>query len=173
MSSVSPRIITQAIGRLLVEEEMRRLENDDPPRRFKVDGESMSPTLEDGQQVLLMPSFLHNGSLRRGDVVVLRQLVPPWDWIIKRVVGMPDESISLDGARLYVDDVIATPDLIPAGPDGKINGKWWNGPDEYFVLGDNPSRSTDSRTFGPVSSERILGRVWLRCWPPGAWGRVK
>ena len=133
----------------------------------------MSPTLEDGQYVLLMPPLLHRSRLRRGNVVVLRQLVPPWEWIIKRVVGMPDESIRLDGGRLYADDLLLIPDSIPAGPDGKINGYWWNGSDEYFVLGDNPVHSTDSRTFGPVSAERIIGRAWLRCWPPNAWGWVR
>ena len=133
----------------------------------------MSPTLENGQSVLLMPPFLHSNTLNRGDVIVLRELVPPWDWIIKRVVGMPDESIRLDGGRLYADDLLLIPDYVPAGPNGRVSGNWWNGPDEYFLLGDNPSQSTDSRTFGPVSSERILGRVWLRCWPPKAWGLVK
>ncbi len=145
----------------------------DPRMRFRVEGDSMSPTLENGQSVLLMPPFLHSNTLNRGDVIVLRQLVPPWDWIIKRVVGMPDESIRLDGGRLYADDLLLIPDYVPAGPNGRVSGNWWNGPDEYFLLGDNPSQSTDSRTFGPVSSERILGRVWLRCWPPKAWGLVK
>ena len=145
----------------------------DPHMRFRVEGDSMSPTLENGQSVLLMPPFLHSNTLNRGDVIVLRQLAPPWDWIIKRVVGMPDESIRLDGGRLYADDLLLIPDYVPAGPNGRVSGNWWNGPDEYFLLGDNPSQSTDSRTFGPVSSERILGRVWLRCWPPNAWGLVK
>ena len=145
----------------------------DPPMRFRVEGDSMSPTLENGQSVLLMPPFLHRNVLRRGDVIVLRQIVPPWDWIIKRVVGMPDESIRLDGGRLYADDLLLIPDFIPAGPNGKVSGNWWNGPDEYFLLGDNPSQSTDSRTFGPVPVDRILGRVWLRCWPPKAWGLVR
>ena len=133
----------------------------------------MAPTLESGQIVLLMPPFLHRSLLHRGDIVVLRQLAPPWGWVIKRLVGMPDESIVLDGGQLYIDDLLTVPGLIPAGPDGKMNGKWWNGPDEYFVLGDNPARSTDSRTFGPVSAGRIVGRVWFRCWPPKAWGRVR
>ena len=133
----------------------------------------MAPTLEDGQYVLLMPPFLHRGRLRRGDVVIFRQLTPPWGWLIKRVVGMPDESIALDGGRLYADDLLLIPDHLPAGPDGRTNGNWWNGPDEYFVLGDNPSHSTDSRAFGPVPAERITGRAWLRCWPPNAWGRVR
>ena len=133
----------------------------------------MAPALEDGQYVLLMPPFLHRGRLRRGDVVVFRQLTPPWGWFIKRVVGMPDESIVLDGGRLYADDLLLIPDYIPAGPGGKINGNWWNGPDEYFVLGDNPARSTDSRAFGPVPADRIIGRAWLRIWPPKEWGRVR
>ena len=133
----------------------------------------MTPTLEDGQWVLLMPPLLHRRSLRRGDIVVLRQMVPPWGWIIKRIAGMPDESVVLDGGQLYVDDLLATPYMIPAGPDGQMNGHWWNGPDEYFVLGDNPARSTDSRKFGPLTADRIIGRVWLRCWPPNAWGRVR
>ncbi len=133
----------------------------------------MAPTLEDGQVVLLMPPFLHGNRLRRGDVVVFRELAPPWGWIIKRVAGMPGESIVLSSGCLYVDDLLATPDPIPAGPNGKVTGNWWNGPDEYFVLGDNPARSTDSRVFGPVSAERIIGRAWLRCWPPNAWGRVR
>ena len=133
----------------------------------------MSPTLENGQVVFLMPPFLHKNRLQRGDVVVFRELTPPWGWIIKRVAGMPDESIVLNSGRLYIDDLLATSDSIHAGPDGKVTGNWWNGPDEYFVLGDNPTRSTDSRAFGPVSANRIIGRVWLRCWPPSAWGRVR
>ena len=133
----------------------------------------MSPTLEDGQYVLLMPPFLHRSRLRRGDVVVFMEMTPPWGWIIKRLAGMPDESIILNGGRLYIDDLLAAHDFIPAGPDGRASGHWWNGPDEYFVLGDNPAHSTDSRTFGPVSADRIIGRAWLRCWPPKAWGWVR
>ena len=133
----------------------------------------MAPTLVDGQYVLLMPPFLHRSRLRRGDVVVFRQLTPPWGWLLKRVVGMPGESIRLDGGRLYADDLPLIPGFIPAGPEGKTDGSWWNGPDEYFVLGDNSVQSTDSRAFGPVPGERIAGRVWLRIWPPAAWGRVE
>ncbi len=136
-------------------------------------GNSMTPTLQDGQLVLLMPPFLHRNRLRRGDVVILVRPSPPWDKMIKRVVGMPDESIKMDDGRLYVDDMLAYPNFIPAGPDGKSSGSWWNGPDEYFVLGDNSAHSTDSRVFGPVSSDRIIGRVWFRIWPSSSWGRVR
>ena len=152
---------------------MGRSDTLDAPIRFRVEGDSMSPTLEDGQYVLLMPPLFHRSRLRRGDVVVFRQLVPPWDWIVKRVVGMPDESVLLENGRLYADDLLLIPNSVPAGPDGRVKGNWWNGPDEYFVLGDNPANSTDSRTFGPVPADRILGRAWLRCWPPKAWSWVR
>lgn len=134
----------------------------------RVDGNSMAPTLMGRQVTVVLPPR----EINRGDVVILVRPSPPWDKVIKRVVGMPDESIKVYEGRLYVDDMLAHPGFIPAGPEGKIDGSWWNGPDEYFVLGDNSVQSTDSRAFGPVRGERIIGRVWLRIWPPAAWGRV-
>lgn len=132
----------------------------------------MSPTLEDGQVALLRPALLGRRGLRRGDVVVFRQVAPPWAWLIKRIAALPEEWVALRGGLLYVDDGLVTPRPLAAGPDGRVDGEWWNGGDEYFVLGDNPGRSADSRAFGPVPGGRIGGRVWLRVWPPGAWGRV-
>ena len=142
-------------------------------RAIRVEGDSMSPALVDGQYVLLMPPFLHGNRLRQGDVVVIVRPERPYDILIKRVIAMPDESIVLDDGRFYVDDLPLFPDPVPAGPDGRINGHWWNGPDDYFVLGDNPSHSTDSRSFGYVPSDRIIGLAWLRIWPPKEWGRVR
>ena len=129
----------------------------------------MTPTLYGKQMTVVLPPR----NIRRGDVVILVRPEPSWDKIIKRVVGLPDESIMIDGGQLYVDDLLAYPNYIPAGPDGKISGRWWNGPDEYFVLGDNSAHSRDSRAFGPVPYERIIGRVWLRVWPPASWGPVR
>ena len=137
----------------------------------------MAPTLVDGQWVLLMPPFLHGNRLRRGDIVVLVQPEPPWGKIIKRVAGMPDEEIVFAGGRLYADDVLLA-DLPrdvarQAGDNGSGRREWWNGPDEYFVLGDNPDDSRDSRGFGPVPGERVIGRVWFRIWPLGSLGPVR
>ncbi len=135
----------------------------------RVEGNSMAPTLPGRQLTVVLPPR----EINRGDVVFLVRPSPPWDRIIKRVVAMPDESVKMYEGRLYVDDMLVHPGFIPAGPEGKIDGSWWNGPDEYFVLGDNSVQSTDSRAFGPVSRERIIGRVWLSIWPPTTWGRVK
>ncbi len=143
--------------------------------RVRVEGDSMTPTLTDGQSVLVVRPVFPWNRLQRGDVVVLN---PPGgpnsaDWFIKRIIGMPGEEVVLDGACVYVDDLLAATLSVPATAGAYARREWWNGPDEYFVLGDNPADSRDSRAFGPVASERIVGRVWLRCWPPGAWGRVR
>ena len=154
--------------------------------RVRVEGDSMTPTLEDGQSVLVVRPVFPWNRLRRGDVVVLTlpsptSGLPEGTWFIKRLAGMPDEEIVMQGGRVYADDLLlaelpgapASPSTSsgPAGGDGRR--EWWNGPDEYFVLGDNSAQSTDSRAFGPVPGERIIGRVWLRIWPPAAWGRVE
>ena len=151
----------------------------------RVDGESMSPTLEHRQSVLVVRPVFPWNRLRRGDVVVLNPPgpapgVPEGTWFIKRLAGMPDEEIVLARGRLYADDVLladlagpsAGPGLL-AGTASEARREWWTGPDEYFVLGDNPADSRDSRAFGPVPQERIIGRVWLRVWPPGMWGPVR
>ena len=147
----------------------------------RVDGDSMSPSLEHRQSVLVVRPVFPWNRLRRGDVVVLNPPGPAvgvaeGTWFIKRLAAMPDEEIVLVDGRLYADDMLLAD--LSAGSDravGEATGvrrEWWNGPDEYFVLGDNPADSRDSRAFGPVPYERIIGRVWLRVWPPGSWGPV-
>ena len=144
--------------------------------RVRVEGDSMTPTLEDGQSVLVVRPVFPWNRLQRGDVVVLTPPaptpgLPEGTWFIKRLAGMPDEEIVLEGGRVYADDVLLAE--LSAGAEGDARREWWNGPDEYFVLGDNPADSRDSRAFGPVPGERIIGRVWFRIWPPPAWGKVR
>ena len=144
--------------------------------RVRVEGDSMTPTLEDGQSVLVVRPVFPWNRLQRGDVVVLTPPAPTpglteGTWFIKRLAGMPDEEIVLEGGRVYADDVLLAE--LSAGAEGDARREWWNGPDEYFVLGDNPADSRDSRAFGPVPGERIIGRVWFRIWPPSAWGKVR
>ena len=148
----------------------------------RVEGDSMTPTLEDRQLVLVVRPVFPWNRLRRGDVVVLTPPsptpgLPEGTWFIKRVAGMPDEEIVLSESSLYADDVLLAALSRDAdhgsGGSGSGRREWWNGPDEYFVLGDNPGDSRDSRAFGPVPGERIIGRVWCRIWPLGSLGPVR
>ncbi len=142
--------------------------------RFVVDGDSMLPALADKEWVLAVrPRFPWN-RLRRGDVVVVKHPVWVKRTYLKRIVGLPNEEIRLQGGRVYVDgSLLEERYLSPCGGDGGSDSRdWWTGSEEFFVLGDNRGDSQDSRAFGPVARQLIMGRVWLRCWPRRAWGRI-
>ena len=106
--------------------------------------------------------------------MVLRHLNWPKEVNVKRIVGLPNEDLRLDDGVLYVNENPLEEAYVAdtkAGAEGFIQA-WWTGPDEYVVLGDNRGGSTDSRAFGKVKRQQIIGRVWFRFWPPRAWGRV-
>ncbi len=134
----------------------------------------MSPTLTHRQFVLAVRLLFPWNRLRRGDIVVLKNPGCDDRIFIKRIVGLPDEYIRLEGGLVYIDDSpVEEPYLTRSEPPRRDSArKWLPEPDEYFVMGDNRSNSRDSRAFGPVNRRRIIARVWFRCWPPRAWGPV-
>ena len=142
--------------------------------RYQVDGNSMSPTLVGGQYLLAEHFRLPPNRLGRGDIVVLRHPQHTRRVYIKRIVGLPNESISINkGVTLVNDSLIEEPYLIGNQPCRiEPDREWWNGPEEYFVMGDNRDDSEDSRKFGSICKELIIRRVWFRYWPPGAWGQI-
>ena len=148
--------------------------------RYRVDDGSMSPALHHGDQVLAVRG---RGPYRRGDVVVFKQpfQVPgaPTQVYIKRIIGLPQEEIFFDEDMVRINGSVFLEDYLPenakdlnveqARETARI---WITGPGEYFVMGDRRDDSQDSRYFGPVSESLLLGRVWLRYWPLGAWSMV-
>ena len=139
----------------------------------------MAPALQDGQQVLAVmprPPEL----LKRGSIVVLRHPVWPNFIYIKRIIGLPGEHIRLEGSRVYLNDNLLEEPYLEEISDPQIQKSptrgsarlWITDENEVFVLGDQRSDSQDSRAFGPVHRIFILGRVWLRYWPPQAWGTL-
>ena len=145
-----------------------------PLGRCKVVGDSMSPTLVDGQYVLMTRGPAANRRPRRGDIVVLRHPMSHHTIFVKRIIGLPEEDIRLEDGRVRVGGSLLE-EVYLEGPwapgEGQVR-EWWTGPDEYFLMGDNRGDSQDSRAFGPVSRKQIIGRVWFRYWPPRAWGPV-
>lgn len=137
-------------------------------QRGRVTLSSMEPTLSGGEWVLFEKLVRRRGGPRRFDIVVFKAPNDPDKVFIKRVVGLPNEVVEAREGVLYVDN---TATALPTGVDW---GSVEFGPSlvtaaHYFVVGDNPAESQDSRAWGCVPRDYVLGRVFWRFWPPGRW----
>ncbi len=138
---------------------------------YLIRGRSMEPSYRSGD--LLLVRTLGRGAPARGDVVVLRNPREPEVHDLKRVVGLPGESIRLADGSLYVDGA-HLPELYLGGLPASLGLErrdWTLPADRYFVLSDNRARGTDSRHFGPVRRAAILGTVYFKVWPVRRLGR--
>lgn len=138
---------------------------------FQVAGLSMSPTLSDRDYLLVDRVFFREAGLRRGDLVVVR-LAGEGPFVVKRLVGMPGETISIRGGEVLIDGRPWSRLSGASGMRPSDYGPVRLGSGEYFLLGDNPPVSVDSRTFGPVGRSLIYGRVLLRYLPVSRVGPV-
>ena len=123
----------------------------------KVRGESMAPTLRNVQWVVVSRRAYARRRPSRFDVVRFVDPRRPGSWSVKRIVGLPAERVELRGGELVVD--CRAMDEPHAAPGNTADCSWMTGPAEYVVLGDNRSRSTDSRQFGPIGISAITGAV--------------
>ena len=137
-----------------------------------VRGASMSPSIHDGDRILVEPwSYLFYG-VERGDVVVLRYPLDPRVDYIKRVIGLPGDEITLAGGHVWVNgDLLHEPYITEVDPRSYLSTRVRE--DHVFVLGDNRPCSSDSREFGQVPSDFLRGRVDLRLWPLGRLGFIR
>jgi signal peptidase I len=159
-------LITLAIATLLFLGIYSTLQNSE------VIGPSMQPALHTGERVLINKLAYHfGGTPQRGDIIVL---IPPASQnadsdYIKRVIGLPGERVELKDGKVYIhqadgntleldEPYVTNPatqdymsDVIPQG--------------QYFVMGDNRNQSSDSRSWGTVSLDEIVGKAWLITWP--------
>ena len=94
---------------------------------------------------------------------------------IKRVIGLPGERVVMAEGLLFIDERQQAEPYLGGLPSsvGLGESAWELGAGEYLVLGDNRAHSTDSRGFGPIGGDRIVGRAWMRYWPLTAWGMVR
>ena len=150
---------------------------------FEVEQQSMMPTINPGEYVLIDKISPRFQDYQRGDIVVFQ---PPEGYgqggvpFIKRVIGLPGDTVSLENGRVFVTPsggspvrldepyVVRTVDggpapTLPKNADG--TSSWTIAAGRYFVMGDNRPDSEDSRVFGPVDRNLIIGRAWLRYFP--------
>jgi signal peptidase I len=153
---------------------------------FFIPSGSMEPTLMIGDRILVNKLSYHLHGVDRGNIVVFRRPAdencggPPVADLVKRVVGLPGETISLvtKGSKGYVDingkrlnesylpaSVQGTTFPGPAGTPYNLTKPYVIPANHYFVMGDNRSDSCDSRYWGPISRSLIVGKVDLRVWP--------
>jgi signal peptidase I len=142
--------------------------------RFVVDGHSMLPNFDTSQFIIVSRVAYILGDPQRGDVVVFHYPLQYDRDFIKRVIGLPGETVTILDGRVYIDDRLLEEPYIANFCRGKsCDGEWVVGPQQYFVLGDNRGASKDSQDFGPVDRKYIVGRAFLRYWPPKDWGLIK
>ncbi len=139
-------------------------------QRTVVDGSSMNDTLYDGDNLIVEKLSYRFGDPKRFDIIVFRPYEDSNEFYIKRIIGLPGETVQIDLlGNIYIDGEILEEDY---GKEtiqrpGRALEPVTLGEDEYFVLGDNRNNSTDSRyeQVGNVSRDSIVGKAWARIWP--------
>lgn len=121
-------------------------------------GHSMHPALQDRERVRVSRRAYRKSAPQRWDIVFFEHPKRERFWETKRVVGLPGEMVQITGGRLLIDGVELEDEFIH-GVQPRIDRTWALRDDQYVVLGDNRRRSTDSRDFGPVSRDNIVGKV--------------
>jgi signal peptidase I len=124
-------------------------------------GQSMRPNINDGDKLFMSKQI---GELRRGDIVVFLYPEDQTKSYIKRIVGMPGETIEVKNGKVYIDgNQIEEPYVAPEyASQDTMPGPVAIPPDNYFVMGDNRKNSSDSRYWGPVPRKLVYGKFWYR-----------
>ena len=141
-------------------------------QNYRIEGQSMEPNFHHGQYLLVNKLAYRVGEYRRGDVIVFHYPNDPSQDYIKRVIGLPGDTVEIrDGVLnvngLFVDepyDQVPMTRNIPAQTVA---------PGFLYVLGDNRPASSDTRTWGQLSQEFVIGKAWLAIWPVDRAGLVE
>ena len=138
-------------------------------QRTKVSGNSMYDTLENGDNLILEKLSYRFHEPERFDIVVFRYTHKKNTFYIKRVIGLPGETVQIVDSKIYINGEILEENYgyEPIQDAKRASQPITLGEDEYFVLGDNRNDSSDSRdpAVGNVTRSQIIGKAWLRIWP--------
>ena len=149
---------------------------------FYIPSGSMEPTLQVGDRILVDKLSYHLHGVDRGNIVVFRRPAdencggPPVADLVKRIIGLPGETISLSQGHVLIDGKRLDESWLPnsaqgttsPGPSGtsyNLSEPYVIPANSYFVMGDNRADSCDSRYWGPIARSLIVGKVDLRMWP--------
>ena len=138
--------------------------------RIRVEGNSMEPSLHDGEFVVVNRIAMLWTEPSRGDIVVFHFPLDRDRRYIKRVIGLPGDLVSIHDGEVFVNGIILHEPYL-AGPP-TYSGEWTVGTGEVFVLGDNRNFSSDSQNWGNLDQEEIIGKAVLVYWPPTEIGLI-
>jgi len=139
----------------------------------KVEGTSMNPLLSDQERIFINKFVYRFEPIERGDVVVFWYPLDRSKSFIKRVVGLPGETIEIRMGHVYINGRELEDQFVPAGYlDGSNSASRRIPSDSYFVMGDHRDSSNDSRVFGPVARQYIYGKAVFAYWPVDHFGSL-
>jgi len=138
---------------------------------FYVKGASMEPNFKESEYLIIDEISYRFRAPERGEVIVFRYPENPKEYFLKRIIGLPGETVKVAEGRVYIynqshpEGLMISEEYLPgnlltAGEKTTLLGQ-----NQYFVMGDNRDNSYDSRRFGPVDKSLIVGRAWFRGWP--------
>lgn len=138
---------------------------------FIVKGASMEPAFHHWNYLIIDEASYFFREPERGEVIVFRFPLDPSEYFIKRIIGLPGETVTIAESKVMLDKNSADrPGALDEAylPPGTVTAgerSWTLGPDQYFVMGDNRAVSLDSRKWGALPRKNIIGRVAFRAWP--------
>jgi signal peptidase I len=145
----------------------------------KIKGASMHPNFPDGEYLLTNKITYRMREPQRGDVIIFKARVAEGEEFIKRIIGLPGETVSLRNGKVYLNNQLLNEStyldesIYTSGSSFLQEQASIAVPDkEYFVLGDNRLHSSDSRSWGFVTKKEISGCAWLIYWPPNKAGTI-
>lgn len=130
---------------------------------FVVSGASMQPLLASGDVLIVNKVILKLTNPERGDLLVFKSPINPQQQLVKRVIGLPSETVVMTDGLIFIDGLSLdeTYNTIHCNPASCPNGIWQLDDNEYFLMGDNRNISADSRGFGAVTRDFLVGKVYL------------
>jgi signal peptidase I len=149
-------------------------------RNFRVVGTSMVNNLHDGQYLIidkltyspLFTNLLGMGGPQRGDVIVFEPPNRPGEDYVKRIIGLPGETVEIRAGQVFINGQPLAEPFQPTPGSYTMPTMVVVPHDQVFVLGDNRNNSNDSHNWGTLPVEKIVGRAWLSYWPPDEWGVI-
>lgn len=138
--------------------------------RIRVEGDSMEPSLRDGEFVVVNRLAYMINAPQRGDIIVFPFPLNPERRFIKRIIGLPGDTVKVQDGQVFVNGALIDEPYIADRPG--YNSQWVVSRHEVFVLGDNRNHSSDSQNWGAVPVDSVIGKAVLVYWPLDTMGLI-